>query len=82
MEVFFVPCGTIFDAKVMVGELDDRQDDGDVLVLCTTELPVGLRCSSLAMEDQETDSVEEIFVPPSHLAVGDWDIGPIEIRYV
>jgi hypothetical protein len=62
MQVFFVPCGTVFDAKVMVGELDDRQE-GDVLVLCTTEL--GLRCSSLAMVDRETDSVEEILLPPT-----------------
>jgi hypothetical protein len=62
MEVFVVPCGTIFDAKVMVGESNNRQDDNDDLVLCTTEL--GLRCSSFAIEDQVTDSSEEILLLP------------------
>ena len=62
MEVFFVSCGTIFDAKVMVSESSNRQDDGDDLVLCTTEL--GLRCSSFAIEDQATDSGEEILLLP------------------
>jgi hypothetical protein len=63
MEVFLVPCGSVFDAKVMVGEFDDRQDDGEVVVLCTTEL--GLRCSSLAIEDSETDCGEEILLLPT-----------------
>ena len=64
MEVFCVPCGIVFDAKWMIGDSDDRKDDNDAVVLCTTEM--GLRCSSGAITstDQVTEIDEEILLHP------------------